>query len=327
MARARRARPTPRATATETAENLPPLALGPLGMTGYLAPEGFEAPLAGELGEVAFRLGRLLFAAGPPRAAAWAANVWCRPVVLAAPSIGQAAKALRAIQRNWWPYAPHHHRRAALIQDALPKVSAKKLVFPAPAPTAPLGAWTLADAMTIIASADTASPFPNGEPAFVEDKDGPPNRAYLKLWEALTVLGRHPLPGERCVDLGASPGGWTWVAAKLGARVLAVDKAPLAPATAAMAGVEMRRESAFALDPAAVGPVDWLLSDVVCYPERLLGLIERWRAAGAARNIVATVKFQGATDFAAQARFAALPGGRLVHLHHNKHELTWLWPA
>ncbi|MBM3541057.1 MAG: hypothetical protein FJX51_03335, partial [Alphaproteobacteria bacterium] len=227
----------------------------------------------------------------------------------------------------WWPYAPHHHRRAALIADALPKVAARPLVFPAPAPTAPLGAWTLADATTLIASAETSSPFPNGAPAFVEDRDGPPNRAYLKLWEALTALGRHPRPGERCVDLGAAPGGWTWVAAKLGAHVLAVDKAPLAPAVAAMAGVEAQRESAFALDPASVGPVDWLFSDVICYPARLLALIERWRAADAARNIVATVKFQGFTDIDAQARFAALPGGRLVHLHHNKHELTWLWPA
>jgi len=24
------------------------------------------------------------------------------------------------------------------------------------------------------------------------------------------------------------------------------------------------------------------------------------------------------------AEFAAIPGSRLVHLHHNKHELTWI---
>ena len=115
--------------------------------------------------------------------------------------------------------------------------------------------------------------------------------------------------------------------AQLGARVIAVDKAPLAPRVASFSNVAVRRDSAFALDPAAVGPVDWLLSDVVCYPDRLYRLLEKWLASGLARNVVCTLKFQGATDFAAQSRFAQLPGGRLVHLHHNKHELTWLWPA
>ena len=35
--------------------------------TAYLAPEGFEAELAFELGEVELTHGRLLLAAGPPR--------------------------------------------------------------------------------------------------------------------------------------------------------------------------------------------------------------------------------------------------------------------
>ena len=86
----------------------------------------------------------------------------------------------------------------------------------------------------------------------------------------------------------------------------------------------MRRESAFGLDPRSVGPVDWLCSDIVCYPERLLGLVERWMAAGQVRRFICTIKFQGATDFATQKRFAAIPGSRLLHLHHNKHELTWI---
>ena len=50
----------------------------------------------------------------------------------------------------------------------------------------------------------------------------------------------------------------------------------------------------------------------------------RWRDAGLARRFVCTVKFQGETDFAAMREFAAIPGSRLLHLHHNKHELTWI---
>ena len=64
----------------------------------YLAADGFVEPLREELGDVEAAYGRLLVAPGPPRAAVWAQNIWLEPVRLPAPSIGQAAKALRAIQ-------------------------------------------------------------------------------------------------------------------------------------------------------------------------------------------------------------------------------------
>jgi 23S rRNA (cytidine2498-2'-O)-methyltransferase len=292
--------------------------------TAYLAAEGFEAELRAELGEVSATHGRLLLAEGPPRPAAWAQNVWFDPVRIPIASIGEGAKALRAIQRNWWAYAPSLHRRTALMVDKLPKVSAKPQVYGEPAPTAPLGSFTLLDEHTLLAAAHCSSPFPNGEVAFVEDRETPPNRAYLKLWEAFTLLGRRPERGERCLDLGACPGGWTWVLASNGASVVAVDKAPLEPRIAAMPGVEVRQGSAFALDPAEVGPVDWLCSDVICYPERLWRLVERWLASGLARNFVCTLKFQGDTDHETARRFAAVPGSILRHLSHNKHELTWM---
>ncbi|MGE0119470.1 MAG: SAM-dependent methyltransferase [Dongiaceae bacterium] len=299
----------------------------PLDATGYLAAPGFDAELEADLGQVRIigRRGRLYLAAGPPLPAAWCANVWWDPVQISVASIADAARALRAIQRNWAPpYLCRLHRRAALIQAALPHVSAKPLAFPTAPPSAPLGSWTLVDANTILAAARCSSPFPNGEVAFVENRSAPPNRAYLKLWEALTQIGRHPQPGERCLDLGSSPGGWTWALQSLGACVVSVDKAPLAPEIAALPNVEFRRMSAFALAPDDVGPVDWLFSDIVCYPTRLLGLVERWLQSGLARNLVCTIKFQGTTDHATARRFAAIPGARLTHLHHNKHELTWM---
>jgi 23S rRNA (cytidine2498-2'-O)-methyltransferase len=175
----------------------------------------------------------------------------------------------------------------------------------------------------MLATHRCSSAVPDGEWRFVEDREAPPSRAYLKLWEALTRLGVRPGPGERCIDLGASPGGWTWVIAGTGASVIAVDKAPLAPSVAAMPAVEWLGASAFSLDPAAHGPVDWLFSDVICYPARLLALVRRWLDAGAARNVVCTIKFQGETDHATAAAFAAIPGSRLMHLTQNKHELTW----
>jgi 23S rRNA (cytidine2498-2'-O)-methyltransferase len=293
-------------------------------LTGYLAPEGFLTELQQELGSaVAETHGRLVLAQAPPKPVAWVANVWRDPLQIPIASIGDAAKKLRDIQRNWALYSSGHHRRAALIVDKLPKVSAKPLTFGTPAPAAPLGSWTLIAPDVMLAAASCSSPFPNGEVGFVEDRTAP-SRAYLKLWEVLTLLGERPKPSELCIDLGSSPGGWTWVLQKLGARVISVDKAPLDPSVATLPGVEYRGESAFGLDPRIVGPVDWLFSDVVCYPKRLLTLVQRWMAAGAARRFVCTVKFQGATDFEAMQAFAAIPGSRLLHLHHNKHELTWV---
>ncbi|SKA16230.1 23S rRNA (cytidine2498-2'-O)-methyltransferase [Enhydrobacter aerosaccus] len=296
--------------------------------SAYLAAEGFEAQLQEELRRagrtVRARHGRLFICDQPAMSAAWAANTWFDCRELPVPSIGEAAKALRAIQRNWAMHAPLHYRRAALIQERLPHVSAKPIVFPAPAPTAPLGSWTLLAPDRMLAAARCSSPFPNGEVTFVEDKAGPPSRAYLKLWEALVRLRRWPQPGERCIDLGASPGGWTYVLGKLGTEVIAIDKAPLDPKVMAMPGVQWRGESAFALEPHSIGPVDWLFSDVICYPARLLRLVERWRASGLVRNFVCTIKFQGETDHDTAAAFAALPGARVMHLHHNKHELTFM---
>ena len=298
--------------------------------TAYLAAEGFESQLREELARAGVTVraehGRLLLSDAPAQRMAWAANIWRECLELPVASIGTAAKALRDIQRNWAMYAPLHHRRAALIQGKLPHVSAKPVIFPTSAPAAPLGSWTLLAPDRMLAAASCSSPFPNGEVELVEDKVGPPSRAYLKLWEALVRLRRWPQPGERCLDLGACPGGWTWVLARLGAGVVAVDKAPLDPKVAAMPGVEWRGESAFGLDPASVGPVDWLFSDVICYPARLLRLVERWRATGLVRNFVCTIKFQGETDHETAEAFAAIPGATVLHLHNNKHELTFLLP-
>lgn len=296
-------------------------------VTAYLAPEGFVDDLVREVGESVREVhGRLVIAEGEPLAPAWAANVWRAPQRIPITSIGDAATKLRAIQRNWALYPHAHHRRAALIEERLPKVSAKPLEFGVAAPAAPLGSWTLLAPDLMLASASCSSAFPNGEVRFIEDRVSSPSRAYLKLWEAFTVLGVKPQPGDLCLDLGACPGGWTWVLANLGAHVISVDKAPLDPRIAAMPGVEVRQESAFGLDPRSqsVPAVDWLCSDVICYPARLLGLVERWLATGKARRFICSVKFQGETDFGVMNSFKAIPGSRLMHLSANKHELTWV---
>ncbi len=300
-------------------------------LSAYLAAPGFRDPLAEELtrrgaGICAWH-GDLALGEAPPVPAAWSLNTWLAPREIAVESIGQAADALRAIQRNWASYQVEHFRRATLITAKLPVLRPKPLVFPQAAPSGHLGAWTLLAPDRMLASPTQSSPFINGELAFVEDREGPPSRAYLKLWEACTVLGAWPQPGERCLDLGAAPGGWTWAIARLGANVMAVDRAPLDPRVAAMPGVTERLESAFGIDPAREAPVDWMFSDVVAYPARLLNLVRGWIASGRTKRIICTLKFQGATDHESADAFAGIPGGRVLHLFHNKHELTFLWNA
>lgn len=304
--------------------------------SAYLAAEGFEPELAEDLRRAGRRIGGwhgpLALSPDPvpeganatPNATPWALDVWDAPREIPVPSIKAGADALRAIQRNWALLEVAHHRRAALIRDALPVLRPKPIVFPQLPPGSHLGAWTLLASDRMLASPTKSSPFVNGAPVFIEDREGPPSRAYLKLWEALTRLGRWPAPGESCLDLGAVPGGWSWALAQLGAEVTAVDKAEMDPGVAALPNVTVRRESAFGLDPY---PVDWLLSDVICYPARLLGLVRRWMEAGAARNILVTIKFQGETDHETAAGFAAIPGGVLFHGAQNKHELMFCWPV
>lgn len=297
--------------------------------SAYLAADGFHEPLEEELARrgaaILFWHGDLAVSSSPPVPAAWSLNTWLAPREIKFESIGQAASALRAVQRNWGSYQADHFRRAALIAAKLPPIRTRTQPFPAEPPSGHLGAWTLLAPDRLLASPTQSSAFINGAVTFDEDRVGPPSRAYLKLWEACTLLGAWPAPGERCLDLGASPGGWTWALAKLGALVVAVDRAPLEPRIAAMPGVSERLESAFGIDPAAEPPVDWVFSDVIAYPQRLLTLVQAWIASGKTRHIVCTLKFQGATDHVAAEAFAAIGGGRVVHLFHNKHELTFLW--
>lgn len=296
--------------------------------TGYLAADGFERELDDELARagVAVNLvhGQLRVSESPPVHAAWAANIWWDAERIPVGSIGDAAKALRSRQRNWAVYAPEHRGRAQLITDKLPHVTARPLELVEVAPDAPLGSWTLLERDLVLAAGACTSPFPNGVPRFVEDRDGPPSRAYLKLWEAFARSRRRPGPGDRCLDLGAAPGGWTWLLARTGAEVTAIDRAPLAPEVERLPNVTAVQGSAFALDPAEVGPVDWWCSDIIAYPDRLLELVTRWLASGHVRNLVCTVKFQGPTDHEVAARFAAIRGGQLFHLSQNKHELTFV---
>lgn len=301
----------------------------PATTTAYLAAAGYGSDLAAELARAGVPIqrwhGRLAVTDAQPVDIAWAAVTWLEAELAAIGSIGEAVRVLRGVQRNWAVYAPVLGGRSRLVEEQLPHVAARPLALIDPAPTAPLGGFTLLSAGELLFAQRTTSAFPNGEASFVEDRTAP-SRAYLKLAEAFAVLGRRPEPGELALDLGASPGGWTWLLRLHGAEVIAVDKAPLTGALAHDPHVTWRKQSAFALEPAAdeVGRVRWICSDIACYPARLLNLVRRWDEVHPGAGLVCTIKLQGATDHDAIDAFRTIPLARVAHLHHNKHELTLL---
>ena len=259
----------------------------------------------------------------------WARTCMLNPFILKFDSIGEAAGALKQLQRNWAPYQFTCFRRAQLIQEKLPYINLKDRKFPVKIPDTPVGLYTLIDEHTIIASAQTTSPLPAGTLRFVEDHENPPSRAYLKIQESLTLADFYlncglPSPQQKCFEAGACPGGWTWVLAGLGAQVFAVDRAELAPQLMENPLVTFQAHDAFTLTPQQIGPVDWVFSDVICYPERLLDWIHVWLDSGLTKRMICTIKMQGAIDWQLIQKFADIPNSRIVHLNYNKHELTFL---
>lgn len=158
-----------------------------------------------------------------------------------------------------------------------------------------------------------------------------PSRSYLKVEEAYVVLGREPVAGETVCDLGAAPGGWSYSAAKRGARVVAIDNGPLKGGAFGHERIEHRREDAFKFRPADGEVFDWLFCDLVEEPHHVLeNLIAAWLQRGWCRRFVIIFKF-GRTDALALLRTMREPGGvfathaknlRVRHLYHDREEFT-----
>ena len=261
----------------------------------------------------------------------WARTVMVEPFMLKFDSIGEAAGELKKIQRNWAPYQFTCFRRAQLIQEKLPYINLKDRKFPVTIPQSAMGLYTLLDEHRLIASAVTNSCLPAGTLRFVEDHENPPSRAYLKIQESRTLANHFfgielPKEGQSCFEAGACPGGWTWVLAGLGAKVHAVDRAELVPSLMENPLVKFQAHDAFTLKPEEIGPVDWVFSDVICYPERLLSWIHTWIDSKMTKNMICTIKMQGEINWPLIAEFAQIPNSRIVHLNYNKHELTIIIP-
>lgn len=163
------------------------------------------------------------------------------------------------------------------------------------------------------------------------DDDAAPSRSYLKVEEAYVVLGREPRSGETVCDLGAAPGGWSYSAAKRGARVVAVDNGPLKGGALGHALIEHRREDAFRFAPPTEAGFDWLFCDMLDEPHHVLQhVLEPWLARRWCRNFVVNFKFGRVDPIALLAELMAPNSAlarsgarmRIRHLFHDREEFT-----
>jgi len=246
---------------------------------------------------------------------------------------------LEAPWPNCWQHPPEVTglgRRTGAVADAFDLLLRRKLArvaklavpgLPrAPGPARGLFVW-FADFGRAWVSREA---WING-PRRMADDELAPSRSYLKLEEAYGILGREPLPGESVADLGAAPGGWSYSAAKRGARVIAVDNGPLKGGAASHPRIEHRRADAFGFHPGPGERFDWLLCDLVEEPHHVLqGIVGPWLERSWCRQFVVNLKF-GRVDALALIRELRAPDSplatraeevRIRHLFHDREELT-----
>lgn len=168
-------------------------------------------------------------------------------------------------------------------------------------------------------------PFPAGRASLPERREAP-SSAYKKVEEAFAWLHETPREGDVVLDLGAAPGGWTCVALAYGAKVIAFDRADMAPALAAHPRLTHLRKDAF--EHAPLDEATWLLCDVIDLPHKSLDLIARALEQPRLRGLVVTIKLKRPIDVgvlrAARTLCAQSAGflGRAKNLCHNKCEIT-----
>lgn len=152
-----------------------------------------------------------------------------------------------------------------------------------------------------------------------------PSRSAAKLEEALRWIGVAPERGQLVVDLGAAPGGWTAIASRRGAKVIAVDRQDLSP------DVDKRRVRhvvANAFEYAPDESADWLLCDLAHRPNEVASLVAKWARHGWAHQAIVSFKLpmkqksETLRKLIATLEDAGWTGTRARQLFHDKDEVT-----
>lgn len=185
-------------------------------------------------------------------------------------------------------------------------------------------ALSILDASEVQTNRTLLSPFVGGFNNVEDDKKAP-SRAFKKIIEAQTIMGLTSSSEETLVDLGASPGGWSYVGRKQGAKVIALDRSPLREDLMADSKVEFMKADAFKF--VTDNQIDWVVSDIICLPPRIIELIQTWVVAKKCRRFIFTIKFQGKEDYPILSEFKELAATLefnviIKQLNANKNEVT-----
>ncbi len=113
-------------------------------------------------------------------------------------------------------------------------------------------------------AAQNLSPFAGGIPCFDESV---PNRAGLKLLEALTTFALQPRPGQHVLDLGAAPGAWTEILRRRGMIVTTVAPTPMYHWLASDPQVKQQQMTAEAYLTQCETTFHWIVNDMKLDPQ------------------------------------------------------------
>lgn len=180
-------------------------------------------------------------------------------------------------------------------------------------------------ALGCIPSHRAQSPWPGGR-ARMRLGGSFPSRAARKLAEAFAWLGMAPGSGELCADLGAAPGGWSWLLLEKRARVIAVDPARMDPELMRNPRLRHVQGNAFEYEPEE--PVDWLFCDMAYRPLEVAQMLGRWARRRHTRLLVANFKLPMKRKVEMVERIRGLladsgfTGLRTRQLYHDREEIT-----
>jgi 23S rRNA (cytidine2498-2'-O)-methyltransferase len=228
------------------------------------------------------------------------------------------------------PLAPRAAAMADLIEAELAKRGAQRIAPRAlgadPLPLIEVCLFAASSAAIGITSSHEAISLAPGGRMRVRVPGERPSRAARKLAEAFLWLGLGPEAGELCVDLGAAPGGWSYVLLERRARVIAVDPARLDQDLMKRRGLRHVKASAFDFEPDE--PADWLFCDMAWRPLEVAQMLARWARRRDATLLVANFKLpmKQKAEMVARIRRTLEGGGwrsvRAKQLYHDREEVT-----